>query len=290
MRTALPATLATLMALCPLPALAEEDVEGARDHPAVKRYPGSSITSFETKEFETFPFPTSSAAVERGEGKLHRAVYQFPQGQSCTQILRNYENALRASGFRIHTGRGFPEAMDVDLSGDRFVTGIRAGQRGGKVYVLQTCGNDDPGFTPLGDLAVLETQAMAQKVEVTADFLAEEIEKSGRVAVRDILFATGKADISPESAKTLEQIGALLRNRPAWRLRIEGHTDDVGAPKSNLELSRKRAESVKAWLVSRHGADAGRLETAGFGDTRPVADNAAAEGKALNRRVELVKL
>jgi outer membrane protein OmpA-like peptidoglycan-associated protein len=290
MRKGLPAAIAVLFALAPLHGFAEEDAEGSKDHPAVKRYPGSFITVFEEKEFETFPFPISGAAVERAEGKLHRATYSFPQGQSCTQILRNYENALRASGFEIHAGRKLPDAMDVDVSGDSFVTGIRPGKGGGKVYVMQLCGNDAPGFTPLGDLAVVETQAMSQKVEITADFLAEEIEKSGRVAVRDILFATGKADISPESEKTLEQIGALLRNRPGWRLRIEGHTDNVGNAKANLELSRKRGESVKAWLVAKHGAQASRLETAGFGDTKAVAENKTEEGRALNRRVELVKL
>jgi outer membrane protein OmpA-like peptidoglycan-associated protein len=290
MRNALPAAVAVLTALAPLHVYAEEDAEGSKDHPAVKRYPGSYVTVFEEKEFETFPFPISGAAVEKAEGKLHRATYSFPQGQSCTQILRNYENALRASGFKIYTGRKLPDAMDVDVTGDSFVTGIRPGKGDGKVYVMQLCGNDAPGFTPLGDLAVVETQAMAQKVEITADFLAEEIEKNGRVAVRDILFATGKADINPESAKALAEIGALLVNRPEWRLRVEGHTDNVGGAKKNLELSKKRAESVKQWLVSKHGADEGRLETAGFGDTKPVAENKTDEGRAQNRRVELVRL
>ncbi len=289
MRNGLPAAMAMLIALAPLHGFAQEeetDVEGSKDHPAVKRYPGSIITSFEQKEFEVFAFPMGKGTVEKAEGKLHLAKYRFPKGQSCTQVLRNYENALRASGFQIHTANEQPD-MIGDVLGDRWVTGIKAGKGGGKVYVTQGCVE----WTPVeGTLAVVETQAMAQKVEITADFLAQEIEKSGRVAVRDILFATGKADINPESAKTLAEIGALLQNRPEWRLRIEGHTDNVGGSKSNLELSKKRAASVKQWLVSKHGADASRLETAGFGDTKPVADNKTDEGRAQNRRVELVRL
>ena len=280
---------AALIAAVPLCVLAE-DVENSKDHPAVKRYPGSSIAVFEEREFEAFPFPVSATAVEKVEGKLHRATYHFPEGASCTQILRNYENALGAAGFKVFKGSQLPDAMDVDVSGDRFVTGIGQGKGGGKVYVTQLCGNDGPGFTPLGDLAVVEVRAMEQKVEITADFLADQIEKSGRVAIHGILFGTGKADITPDSSKTLAEIGNLLANRPAWRLRIEGHTDDVGGAKPNLELSKRRAEAVKQWLVAKHGVDAKRLETQGFGDTRPVVKDKTDAGRAQNRRVELVRL
>lgn len=280
---------AALIAALPFRVLAE-DVERSKDHPAVKRYPGSSIAAFEEREFDAFPFPVSATAVEKAEGKLHRATYHFPQGASCLQILRNYENAFLAAGFKVFKGNQLPDAMDVDVSGDRFVTGIGQGKGGGKVYVTQLCGNDDPGFEPLGDLAVVEVRGMEQKVEVTADFLAGELEKTGRVAIHGIHFATGKADVTPESAKTLAEIGSLLANRPAWRLRIEGHTDDVGGAQANLELSRRRAESVKQWLVAKHGVGASRLETQGFGDSRPIAKGRTEEGRAQNRRVELVRL
>lgn len=285
MRTGWMAAVAALLALAPSLAIAEEDVEGAKDHPAVKRYPGSFITSFEQKEFEAYPFALSETQLERAEGKLQVAVFQFPKGQSCTQILRNFDNALRAAGFKTYRGGHAPEGMDVDLWGSPFVTGIRTGAGGGKTYVMQLCGDDG-----LGTQAVLETQAMAQKVEIDASALADEIEKSGHVAVRDILFATGKADIEPSSAKVLREIGALLAERPDWRLRVEGHTDGVGGAAANLALSRRRAEAVKAWLVAKHGVDPARLETAGLGDTRPVAENTTEAGRAQNRRVELVKL
>lgn len=270
-------------------ARAEEDEEGTREHPAVKRYPGSRITRQVEKEFEFFLFPVSETKAERAEGRFYWASWEFPQNASCTQIGRNYEAALRAAKMKVFTGREVPEMNDLpeDFYAESWVTGIGAGTSGGTVYVTQSCYG---GETPTGVLAVVETQAMAQKVEITSDFMAEEIEKTGRVAVYGIQFAFAKADVAPASAAVLEEIARLLRARPEWKLKVEGHTDAVGKAKDNLELSRRRAAAVKAWLVSKHGIEAGRLAAEGYGDTRPVADNATDDGRAKNRRVELSKL
>jgi outer membrane protein OmpA-like peptidoglycan-associated protein len=94
--------------------------------------------------------------------------------------------------------------------------------------------------------------------------------------------------ITPASDRVLDQIVNLLREDTSLKLSIQGHTDNVGSKAANLDLSKRRADAVKAALVSR-GIDAGRLTTDGFGDTKPVADNAAEPGRARNRRVELVK-
>jgi len=79
-----------------------------------------------------------------------------------------------------------------------------------------------------------------------------------------------------------------LKNQPDWKITVEGHTDNIGAKGANQLLSQKRAEAVVAWLGS-HEVDRGRLAAAGLGDTKPVQDNATEEGRAKNRRVELVK-
>jgi OOP family OmpA-OmpF porin len=81
----------------------------------------------------------------------------------------------------------------------------------------------------------------------------------------------------------------MLQQQAGLRLRIEGHTDNVGKAAYNLELSKRRAESVKTYLVSKFQLDASRLTTEGFGDTRPIAKNDTDQGRAQNRRVELVK-
>ena len=113
---------------------------------------------------------------------------------------------------------------------------------------------------------------------------------NGRWMTQGILFDIGKSTVKPESAPTLKAIASALTQHPDLRIRVEGHTDNVGAADANKRLSESRAAAVKAALVKDHGIDAARLETAGLGDTKPVADNGSAEGRSSNRRVEVVKL
>jgi OOP family OmpA-OmpF porin len=281
------------LALSPAAARAQEDVEGSRDHPAVKRYPGSYIHgNYSEREFEGADFAVSAGKCEHAEGKFFTALYVYPAKSSCTQVMRNFENALKAAKATIYTGTALPEACNPwDVNGSsvqRWVTALGTGPKGGKTWIFIGCA--EGGFdTAAGPIVVVDVAPMEQKVEIDAGYLAGEIEKAGRVAVYGIHFATGKADITSDSAKVLAEIGNLLASKPDWRLRIEGHTDNVGSAKSNLELSGKRAQAVKAWLVSKHGVKADRLDTQGFGDEKPIADNGSDEGKAKNRRVELVK-
>jgi OOP family OmpA-OmpF porin len=118
----------------------------------------------------------------------------------------------------------------------------------------------------------------------------DALKTTGRWATQGILFETGKAEIRPESAPTLKQIVDALKEHPELRLRIEGHTDNVGTPDANLALSEARALAVKNRLVSEFGIDAARLESVGLGDTKPATPNTTPEGRANNRRVEVVKL
>lgn len=120
--------------------------------------------------------------------------------------------------------------------------------------------------------------------------LYDRLATEGRVATRDIHFDVNSATIRAESGDALEEIGTMLREHPDLRIRIEGHTDSDGDEAANLALSERRAASVKEWLVKRFQVDADRLETEGFGETKPVSDNDTPVGKQLNRRVELVRL
>lgn len=119
--------------------------------------------------------------------------------------------------------------------------------------------------------------------------LYDALEASGRVATQGILFATGSDEIRAESRPTLDEIGAMLREHADLKLLIEGHTDNVGNGRDNQALSEKRAAAVKAALVARYGIDAARLETKGFGASKPAGSNDSPEGRQQNRRVELVK-
>jgi OOP family OmpA-OmpF porin len=122
---------------------------------------------------------------------------------------------------------------------------------------------------------------------ITADAMAAAIDKDGFIAL-DIHFATGKADILPESKPIIEEIVAMLKKRPALRVGIEGHTDNTGTPAGNKTLSEARAKSVTA-AISDAGIEPGRLAPAGFGQERPIGDNRTEEGRAKNRRVEIVR-
>jgi outer membrane protein OmpA-like peptidoglycan-associated protein len=110
----------------------------------------------------------------------------------------------------------------------------------------------------------------------------------GRYDHYGIHFDFGKASIRSETASMIGDIAVTLKNNPTWRLKIVGHTDSIGGESANLVLSQERASSVKAALASQ-GISESRLQTEGLGESRPKGDNGTLQGRALNRRVELVR-
>ena len=120
--------------------------------------------------------------------------------------------------------------------------------------------------------------------------LYKALSESGRVTTEGIFFDTNSDKIRSESAPALKEIGDMLAQHPELKIRIEGHTDNVGNADANLTLSEKRALAVKAYLVNNLSVDASRLSSKGFGASKPVADNTSDEGRQKNRRVELVKM
>ncbi len=139
-------------------------------------------------------------------------------------------------------------------------------------------------------LDVIETKPMETKmVTVDASAMAAGIATTGHVALYGIYFDTDKTDIKPESQPTLQEIAKLLKQDPALKLHIVGHTDNVGAFDYNIGLSQRRAAAVVKDLTAAHGIAAARLRPAGVGMLAPVAPNDSEDGRAKNRRVELVK-
>jgi outer membrane protein OmpA-like peptidoglycan-associated protein len=120
--------------------------------------------------------------------------------------------------------------------------------------------------------------------------LYDDIAANGHAATQGLLFDTGIDRLRPESAPTLKTIAAMLEQHPELKLRIEGHTDNVGAKDANLKLSDKRAAAVRQALIADYHVDGGRLNSKGFGDTKPAGPNTTEEGRSNNRRVELVKM
>ena len=128
----------------------------------------------------------------------------------------------------------------------------------------------------------LELEAAAS----TSERLGEQLDQQGKVDLYGIYFDTDKATLKDESTSVLEQVRALLEARPQLQLVVAGHTDAEGGDDHNMALSARRAEAVVAWL-GEHGIDVSRLRAEGHGESRPVANNATGEGRALNRRVEI---
>lgn len=152
--------------------------------------------------------------------------------------------------------------------------------RAGALYVENIYFADEKNGMLIGDI----------RIAAGGRDLYDELAEKGRVATQGILFATGSARIRPESTPTLNEIGAMLKAHPDLRISIEGHTDDVGDEASNQALSEQRAAAVKTYLVETLQIDTARLETAGFGASKPAVPNTSPEARQQNRRVELVRV
>ena len=119
--------------------------------------------------------------------------------------------------------------------------------------------------------------------------IEKNLASTGRADVYDIFFSFNSDQIRSESEPSLKEIADALNKHPEWKLSVEGHTDNIGSDTYNLDLSRRRAAAVKDALVKRYKIDPNRLTTAGFGATKPREPNDTLEGRARNRRVELVR-
>jgi OOP family OmpA-OmpF porin len=267
----------------PCAALAAPDAPKSKDHPLLTRYPGSHIAEYE-KNYNAVEFAVGQRdgdpqrkAVE-GDATVIRYFHGDPQKQpSPLQLLRNYQNAVKAIGGEVVYER-------LPREGDGGETTLKVSTGGKEVWVRV---EPEIFSAPAQSyrLQVVEVAAMQQVV--SANKLLDELDRNGFIALY-INFDTGKWDLKSDGQATVREIVAALRSAPALRVAIEGHTDNAGQAAANKALSQKRAQSVMAAIVAG-GIDAKRLSAAGFGQERPVADNRSEEGRAKNRRVELVR-
>jgi OOP family OmpA-OmpF porin len=248
----------------------EEDAENCKDHPMFSRMKGFYITSCESN-FDAVEFYLNSEETKTVEGQKTVINYSIKEGvrpPSDLQILRNFSNAAKSLG------------GSVVYQSDNYIS-MKIVKNGKEIWVSVQTYNS----ATIYQLTVLESGEMVQ--EVTANDMLEALNKDGYMALY-INFDTGKSDIKPESQPIIEQIVALLKNNSSLKLSVEGHTDNVGNPQSNKTLSELRAKAVVTAVVSQ-GIDAGRLSAVGWGQEKPIADNRSEEGRAKNRRVEIVK-
>jgi outer membrane protein OmpA-like peptidoglycan-associated protein len=318
---------------CGFTALAA-DLPGAKDHPLLKRFGGSEIVGYQVKRFDEYDLQTSSfkgtnlSSYKREfvkpplkvEGKLTRIWYEAAGDASSSELIRNYQNELRARGFQILYDSGQDPGgikgynflapfsrMDIKTNRSTYVffaandktarsSSARLKRAEGDVYVYMIAvewPKDDKVYKARRGaylaVDIIEVKPMTQNmVTVSADEMSRAITSSGRVALYGIFFDTNRAEIKPESRPALEQIARLLKKEPRMRLHVVGHTDNVGGYESNMSLSRRRAESVVAALTRQYGIASNRLTANGVAYLAPVAVNTTEDGRAKNRRVELV--
>ena len=262
-------------------ALAQQDAKGCNDHPLFTRMPEYYIDNCGTKEFDTHDFidPVTKKKVSV-EGRLYYAYYylkkEFKGKKSTIQVARNHTNAIEKIGgvFYMKSSDGSGDTyMKVTKEDKEIWASIEQDNWGGNTYYLY----------------IVEKEAMKQEVVANAKFMAEGISSTGHVAIYGIYFDFNKSDVKPESEPALQEISKLLSGNPKLKVFIVGHTDNVGGVDFNMKLSQARADAVLKALTTKYKVNPQQMKAYGVGQLAPVAPNKTEEGRAKNRRVELVE-
>lgn len=257
--------------------LAGQDAQGCKDHPLFTRMPHFVISQCRASDFDAFEFDvTKDSRLEKVRVEGRKTVIDYKLGAGADrpgamEIVQNHVNAIKAIGGAVLRQQTGVATLMISKGGQETWAKVAAGQIG-TTY----------------ELTIVERAAMAQKVTADAASMALEIGNTGRVALYGIYFDFGKSDLKPESKPMLDEIAKLLTQDPRIKLYVVGHTDNVGEIGYNMSLSQTRAEAVVKTLTGGYGIDAGRLKAYGVGPLAPVASNNTDEGRAKNRRVELV--
>ncbi len=287
------------------------DIEGSKDYPLVSRFKGSIIEWYQVRNFDRyFILSLKDNKISNYEinGKITRIQYSVGTEHSVFEILKSYENSLNNSEFEILTtlnDKNCGVNLQEQLYNDEF-NGLNKLPREAlnpgddEFYYLAAKKNIDNKnifiavYTAFerGDLLVtfdaIEVQSM-DKGLVSVKDLETDLSKNGHIAIYDIHFDTGKSDINPNSGNALKNIAEYLNAHSDKRYLIVGHTDNVGDFDANIKLSQARANAVINELTAKYGVKNEQLKSYGDGSTAPIATNTTDEGKAKNRRVEIVE-
>lgn len=262
-------------------AFAQSDKEGSKDYPGITRMPGYYVYDYQEAQFDSANFTVtqngkkSEQQIEGHVIKLHYNIKDGAPATSTLQVVRNYQNAARSIGGQV---------LDDSRGDNWYNTTLRLKKEGKETWILLEARSESHWLT------IVEREAMQQDVVIDAAAMADGINSNGSVAVYGIYFDTAKSEVKPESEPALAEIAKLLKQDPALKVYIVGHTDMVGDPAANLKLSQARAQAVVQALVTKYGVGATRMTPFGNGSYAPVASNKTDEGRAKNRRVELVEI
>jgi len=296
-----------LLSALVLPAQAQDDV--------ISLFEGSEKIYDDNIGYETHYYLTGPTSHKAVDGKMRRQFCELPQGISTYEVIKNYEKAIQSKGGTIiHLSRNANNYTDED-----------SGKRVWFMDDLFTNGRIEHGFKPsylditqaqdyvAGKISTAENDiyisvaavvvdnktyytlvtVLAEPMDmdnVTLNVLNEGIADKGKVAIYDIYFDIGKSEVKIESNSALAIIADYLKENSDKKYIVVGHTDNTGNFNANVTLSNNRAKAVIEKLVTEHGIEQARLIPYGVGSVSPQMSNATDEGKARNRRVELVEL
>ncbi len=301
-------------------------LEGFAPLEALPVYEGSCLYGAEDAGFSRFELPIGPmkgrqlSEIKPVEGQLQRRLYVAPEGVSALDLFRNYQTGLLAAGFvplfecfgracgsnnallgklviygserqLRNLGQLSQHALYID-GDEQYMAAVSAdGTRHVALYVAQNRKAPISGAASERAAVHLDlvTSAALETRMIDAAAMAKGLADDGRIALDNVYFDFGTANLSPESAPAIAEMAKLLSNNPALKVQVVGHTDWVGQADANLTLSRQRADAVAAALVGA-GIAANRISAAGVGMLSPRATNTTDAGRALNRRVELVEL
>ena len=260
--------------------------QAIKEHPLIRPFPGSVLAEnmSKHKNFDAYEFYYLNETTKKREKKTIKGEY-----------WRLLYEVRTSSGDRVRT-----------ISKLEFFENYRAAaeEKGGRVVyedvgqMVVTIPRDDGGVTWLmvsgsanlgqQDLIIVDEEPFKKSLTFGPAEMKAALDAEGRIQLYGILFDLDKAALQPESTKQLQHVVTLLKDNPDLMLEIQGHTDDQGSDDYNLKLSQRRAETVVAYL-GLFDIDTSRLVPKGYGESEPVMPNTTEEGRAKNRRVELVK-
>lgn len=260
--------------------------EEVPEHPLIRPFPGSVLAQNMSKyfKFETFEFRRTDPET----GKMEKV---------------NIKGEYRRLLYEVFKDNG---ERNKDISKIEFYENFKAAalEQGGAVqyedpYALVfTLPREDGGITwcevkttTLGQtyLTIVDEQPFKKSLTFGPAEMKTALDKDGRIILYDILFDHDKDSLQQSSDKQLQHIVTLMLENPELKMEVQGHTDSQGSDEYNLDLSQRRAETVVAYL-NLFGIAGDRLSAKGYGESRPVDTNENEEGRAKNRRVELVSM
>ncbi len=300
----------------------DKDIKGAKDNPLISRFTGSTIQFYETVKWDIYILPYSKIISVEGsktwekklklQGEINRIQYVTNLENNTSLVYMNYLNALKKSNWEIlFSGSGDNELGNESYEWQFYMfgnDGLGLGDKIGNKYNFR--GSDyayiaakfeDNDTTYYASIYIIEQDNLTMinqdiiKVKnpdvgmVTAKLMTENIDKKGHLALDGLFFETGKSTIMDKSIPALKNIAEYLNNNKDKKFFIIGHTDNIGNVQSNIALSENRAKAVMNELVTKYGIKAEQLKAYGVANFSPMISNSTDEGKARNRRVEIVE-